>query len=188
LNPTPTSAPTDPEPLAPPLVAPIPEGGDETVEGDIAGEGEFLFEKDFGSYRVPEGWEESESHSTDEKYFYVPRGNDDLEWTDNISVNIGSNKYSEEELDDFKEAIMEQYATQIDLEDTDGVVGFAYKTPQGYPVLVFTVTEIDGLITRQYYIVADHKFCLVHVTCKDDPEDAERTSKCIVESFIWAEE
>ncbi len=181
----PESTPVEPADFPSVATAPAPDGG-ETVE--VQTETWIPIEKDFGTYRVLSTWEESVNRSTEEKYFYIPQGNDDLEWTDNISVNIGSNNYGEDEVTDFKEAIMQQYAEQLDPVALETLSEFSYITPQGYDVLVFTISDLDGVISRQYYIVADHEHCLVSVECKDDPDTAQRVSLEIVESFVWAED
>ena len=180
------SSETPVEPSDFPSVGTVPVPGDGTVM-PYTDDG-IIFEKDFGTFRVLSGWVESERHSANGKFVYIPEGNDEPELTDNISVNIGSNEYREEELTDFQESIMQQYAAQLDPEEAETLTGFASKTPQGYSVLIFTVTGLDGRISRQYYNVADHMHFQVDLICRDDPETAARVAQEIVESFKWTKD
>lgn len=46
-----------------------------------------------GSYTVPDGWVVASDHSTDEKIFYVEDGHEHDSRPDNISINVGKNRY-----------------------------------------------------------------------------------------------
>lgn len=67
-----------------------------------------------GSYTVPEGWEKSEKHSTDSQIFYIEEGHENDEKPDNISVHVGKNKYSLDEHEQFRDAIVQQILMQLD--------------------------------------------------------------------------
>lgn len=152
-------------------------------------EGGIVFEKDFGTFSIPEGWEESKNHSTDEKFFYIPEGNDNMSYTDNISIIYGNNKYSEDEVTDFKDAIMRQLLSQIPEDAYEQMTGEGTYTQNGYLLITIRFIGVDdGTDITFFYIVGDYKFCEVYLTCKDDPEEAEAAAQMIVDSFVWKEE
>ena len=67
-----------------------------------------------GSYTVPDGWEKSEKHSTDSQIFYIEEGHENDEKPDNISIHVGKNKYSLDEHEQFRDAIVQQILMQLD--------------------------------------------------------------------------
>jgi len=147
------------------------------------------FEKDFGTYSISEGWEESESHSTSDKFFYIPQGNDNKSYSDNVSVCSGENGYAEDDVMGFKDAIIRQLTTQFTEYPDATMTGNGTFTKNDYALLTFTITGFDDDTTVTfYYIVGDHKYCEVYLTYKDDPEAAEQAAQMIVDSFVWAEE
>ena len=147
------------------------------------------FEKDFGTYSISEGWEESESHSTSDKFFYFPKGNSNKAYSDNVSVCSGENGYAEDDVMGFKDAIIRQLTTQFAEYPDATMTGNGTFTKNGYALLTFTITGLDNDTTVTfYYIVGDHKYCEVYLTYKDDPEAAEQAAQMIVDSFVWAEE
>ena len=53
-------------------------------------------------------------------------------------------------------------------------------------VYLFTVEENDtGLITNQFYIVGEEKYCLVQESNFDKSEECNSVAKKLVESFKW---
>ncbi len=152
-------------------------------------EGEIVFEKDFGTFSIPEGWEESKSHSTSDMFFYIPEGNDDESYTDNISVRYATNRYSEDDVMSFKDAIMKQLAKQMENDPDTELAGEGTYTANDYLLLSFTISGFeDGSILEFYYIVGEKKYCEVYMTAKDDIEASRATAQMIVDSFVWAEE
>lgn len=144
-------------------------------------------ERNFGSYQIPEGWQKSETHSTKSKYFYVEEGHDKDKTPNNISVEADSNRYSEDQVMEFKDAILSQLMMQMKDKDVS-MQGDGTYTEQGYPLLVFDMLDNEsGIRTIQYYIVGDHEFCLVHLTVFDGDEDAKDAAEEIVDSFVWEE-
>lgn len=147
------------------------------------------FEKDFGTYSISEGWEESESHSTSDKFFYIPQGNSNKAYSDNVSVCSGENGYAEDDVMGFKDAIVRQLTTQFTEYPDATMTGNGTFTKNDYALLTFTITGLDNDTTVTfYYIVGDHKYCEVYLTYKDDPEAAEQAAQMIVDSFVWAED
>lgn len=136
-----------------------------------------------GSYTVPEGWVKSENYSTDEKFFYVKEGCEEDALPDNISINVGVNRYSSEEHAQFREAILQQLLMQLKGIDAE-LTGNGSNTEQGYVLYTFSIDEGD-VVTTQYYIVKDYGYCLVHLTNYSGSESTDEAAKTIVDSFIW---
>ncbi len=141
------------------------------------------------TYTIPDGWVKSEEYSTNEKFFYIEEGNEDTTSSvpDNISINIGKNRYSADEHPAFRDAIVQQLLQQL-----DGVKatlnGSGTFTEQGYPVYIFTITENEtDIVTQQYYIADDYRYCLIHLTNYTGSESADEAAKTMVDSFIWAD-
>lgn len=141
------------------------------------------------TYTIPDGWVKSNEYSTEEKLFYVEEGKDASASPppDNISINIGKNRYSAEEHPVFRDAILKQLLRQVD--NTKATLdGSGTFTEQGYPVYIFTITEDDtGIITQQYYIVDDYRYCLIHLTNYTNSESAAEAAKIMADSFVWTD-
>ena len=138
-----------------------------------------------GSYTVPDGWVKAEEHSTDKKFFYVEEGHETDEMPDNISINIGTNRYSAEDHTKFRDAIVQQLLTQLNGVDAE-LLGDGTFTEQGYIVYIFTINENNaGVVTKQYYIVDDYRFCLIHLTNYTGSENANEAAQVMVDSFVW---
>lgn len=159
------TAPASPEPTVPP---------EETV-----------WEKDFGAYTVPAGWVESELYSSDDKFFYLRAGEEELKTPDNVSVEVGENRYAADEHEQFRDAIVRQLMFQIQEVEGVNLLGDGTYTQQGDILYIFTIEEPD-VVTRQYYIVGDHRYCLIHLTNFTDSEDAEDAARQMADSFVWA--
>lgn len=141
------------------------------------------YTKSFGSYKVSDGWIESKTHSTKTKFFYVESGKDKDKSPDNISINVGTNKYKEEEHVKFREAIISQLSMQM--ANKEAVINAnGSTTDKGYIVYEFEVKEED-ITTIQYYIVGDYKYVLVHETVFNNREKTDKVAKEIVNSFTW---
>ena len=72
-----------------------------------------------GSYTVPEGWAKMERYSTENKIFYAEEGHEDEEMPDNISIEVGTNRYGADEHEKFREAILRQLAVQLQSVDAE---------------------------------------------------------------------
>lgn len=151
-----------------------------------SGDGEIVYQKDFGAYSVPSGWVESSKHSTSDKFFYILEGAEDEARPENISVETGKNKYSENDHESFRRAIANQLAMQVG--DTGAsITGGGYSTDENV-VYKFVIDMEDGsFATTQYYIVGDYKYVLVHETAAAGSEEADGAAEAIVNSFVWAE-
>jgi len=120
-----------------------------------------------GTYIVPEGWVKSEQYSSEDKIFYVEEGHEKDTRPDNISIEIGTNRYGLDEHDKFRYAILRQLSMQSK--------GSSAKIDDDYA------------LTRQYYIVDDHRYCLIHLTDFSGNEDAADAARAIADSFVWDE-
>lgn len=141
-------------------------------------------EMDFpGSYTVPEGWVKVEKYSTKDKTFYVEEDHKDDELPDNISIEVGTNRYSADEHEKFRDAILRQLTMQ--LQGVDGeLTGDGTYTEQDYILYIFTISETD-VETKQYYIVGDHRYCLIQLTNFTGSESVGETAQAMAESFVW---
>lgn len=137
-----------------------------------------------GNYTVPEGWVKMDEYSSGQKIFYAAEGYNDLDETpDNISIEVGTNRYSADEHEKFRDAIMRQLAMQLQGIDAE-LTGSGTYTEQEYILYVFTIIE-EGVVTKQYYIVDDKRYCLIHLTNFSGSEDAEEAAQAMVDSFVW---
>ena len=117
-----------------------------------------------GSYIVPDGWEKSEK-------------------PDNISIHVGKNKYSLDEHEQFRDAIVQQILMQLDGIEAQ-LNGDGTYTEQGELLYIFTIDEGD-IVTTQYYIVKDYGFCLIQLTNFSGSETTEQAARDMVDSFVW---
>lgn len=145
-----------------------------------------LVSKDFGSYELPEGWEENAAHSSGDKFFYVEEGHGDDAQPDNISINVGSSNYAEDDYMTFKDAILAQLMMQVQGSEAQ-VNGEGTYTDSGDVLLIYTITE-TGCTTKQYYIVGDYEYCLIHLTVySGDDTEGIKAAETMVNSFQWAD-
>lgn len=144
-----------------------------------------LIETSYGSYTIPSTWMKRDDHSTASKYFFVNR-NDNNSIPNNISVEMGTNKYSKEDHMNFKTAIQNQLAYQVKGSGAT-INGSGSTTKNGYVVYTFRVS-MGSQLTVQHYIVGDYKYVLVHETIWDgNSTDTDNAAKEIVNSFKWKE-
>ncbi len=149
-----------------------------------------VYTKAFGTYTVPNGWIESSSHSTEDKFFYISPQDQQSSLPNNISVNMGQNPYSAQDHASFRKAILNQLAAQL----PKGVTlnGNGSYTANDYTLYTFTFTiteEENSLIATQYYIVGDYKYVMVYESVYDNAnkEETDNVAKTIVDTFVWAE-
>ena len=151
-------------------------------------EGNIVFTKHFGTYEVPAGWIEWDKYSEYGKYFYI-RSDVDTSGKpkSNVSVEIGKNRYSLGEADLFKDAIRNVLLMQM--QGAGGSLsGYGSDTEQGYILFVWEI-ETGDVTDRQYYIVGDYQFVMVHETdFHDEITEIEEVSRFIADSFVWAED
>lgn len=132
---------------------------------------------------MPDGWVKADSHSTSSKFFYVEEGHENDSAPDNISIEVGKNRYSAEEHEMFRDAIVRQLTMQMQGMDATLTANGSF-TDHGYVVYAFTITEPD-MVTTQFYIVGDQQYCLVHLTNFTGSDEANEAAQFIVDSFVW---
>ena len=96
---------------------------------------------------------------------------------------MGTNRYSADEHETFRDAIVQQLLRQLQGIDAD-LGGDGTHTEQGYIVYIFTIKESD-VVTKQYYIVDDYRYCLIHLTNFTESESAYDAAQTIADSFVW---
>lgn len=53
---------------------------------------------------------------------------------------------------------------------------------------LFLMRKLDGevdIATKQYYIVGEQQYCLIHLTSYSGSESAESAVQSMADSFIW---
>lgn len=147
---------------------------------------EKTYIKDFGSYAILNGWEESKSHSSKNKFFYIAQGTEDIEKPNNISIHVGNNQYSISEHEKFKEVILTQLSIQISASTDTNLNASGSHTENGYILYTFVIhEETEDITTTQYYIVGDYQYALIHETVFDNAEETDRVAKRMVNTFKW---
>lgn len=136
-----------------------------------------------GTYTVPEGWVKDDQYTTSRKIFYVKAGHEKDKKPDNISINVGKNRYSLDQQIEFREAIVSQLLAQLKGEGSE-LKGTGTDSKQGYPLYIFTIKDTNSE-TRQYYIVDNYRFCLIHLTNYTGDKDDNEAAQAMVDSFVW---
>ena len=139
----------------------------------------------FGTYQI-NGLVKRSDHSTANKVFYSLKKDRYESRPDNISVELGTNYYSKDQVNMFKIAIQSQLYTQVGRTAT--VLGNGLTTSKGNNVLKFTMKkQNDNTEITQYYIVGDYKYVLVHETNFSGNTDLDTAAYNIVDTFEWKE-
>ena len=107
----------------------------------------------------------------------------------NISINRGTNKYKKEEHNLFKEAIYKQLVYQTSSQKDTTINGAGSKTENGDILYTFIIKSNES-VTKQYYIVGNYEYILVHesVWNLDDEDEVDDVAKQIVNTFEWTKE
>ena len=119
-------------------------------------------EQDFGAYTVPEGWLKSDKYSSEDKVFYVMSGHEE----DELAVQMSGVKGM--------------------------LTGDGTFTDNGDVLYILTMTEEpaeeggQGIVTRQYYIVGEKRYVLVHLTIFSGDEAVQQAADKLAKSFVWA--
>ena len=136
-----------------------------------------------GSYIVPDGWVKMEKYSTEDKIFYAEEGHEEDELPDNISVEVKTNRYSAEDHMEFRDAIVRQLTMQASRVGAE-LTGEGTFTDQEDVLYIFTISEED-VVTKQFYIVGDKRYCLIHLTNFTGSESADEAAQARADSFVW---
>ena len=137
------------------------------------------------SYTVPEGWVVAEEASTAEKIFFVKEGHENDEMPDNISIEIGKNRYKADEHERFRQAILQQLLMQLQGISAE-LNGDGSYTDQDYILYTFTIKQ-ENMAFVQYYIVDDYRYCLIYLTNYTGEENADEAARALVDSFVWSD-
>lgn len=139
----------------------------------------------YGKYQIPKNAVIRKDHSTNKKLFFVKNEDIRNNRPNNISVEGGTNRYSKEDHMQFKSAIQSQLYMQASRYSSQ-ITGSGTKTKNGNILYIFNIKN-NSAITKQYYIVGDYKYILVHETILNGEEDKELDdiAKYIIDSFNW---
>ena len=163
---------------------------DDEDEPDDEDEGNKI-SKSFGSYEISSDWVEANGSSNDIYYCYEGRENDSQ--PNNIRVFHDSNKYSEDQILEFKEAIQVQLLQQVSGSDVH-LTGNGWTTDNGLEIIQFNIepNEEDSSAPNkciQYYIVGDKEYVMVSLMIWDtDADEIDQTEECaekIINTFEW---
>ena len=139
----------------------------------------------YGTYRIDK-LVKRDDHSTANKTFYVLEKDRYATTPDNVSVELGTNKYPKEQYLAFKTAIQLQLYSQVGRDAT--IVGNGITTTKGNTVLKFIIKkQNDTTVATQYYIVGDYKYVLVYETNFSGNTDLNVAVFNIVDTFEWKE-
>lgn len=163
---------------------------EQTIEENaVTDENGTTYTKSFGTYTVPTGWIESTTYSTSDKFFYVADGTEENALPNNISINMGTNKYSADDHVSFRQAIMNQLVMQLPKDTMLNGSGSYTANDSILYTFTFSITENDTTLNAtQYYIVGDHKYIMVYESVYDgNTEEVDAIAKNIVDTFQWSE-
>ena len=136
-----------------------------------------------GSYTVPDGWVKMEQYSRADKVFYAEEGHEDYDRPDNISVEVKTNRYSAEDHMKFRDAIVRQLTMQASRAGAE-LTGEGTFTAEEDILYIFTISEED-VVTKQFYVVGDRRYCLIHLTNFTGSESADEAARAMADSFVW---
>lgn len=136
-----------------------------------------------GSYTVPDGWVKMEQYSRADKVFYAEEGHEDDERPDNISVEVKTNRYNAEDHMKFRDAIVRQLTMQVSRAGAE-LTGEGTFTAEEDILYIFTISEED-VVTKQFYVVGDRRYCLIHLTNFTGSESADEAARTMADSFVW---
>ncbi len=142
--------------------------------------------KDFGSYEIPNNWYEDITFVTG-AFSYIKEGTIISEPFNSVTVLYGSNQYSIDEHELFREAILNQLVGQVaDVEDVE-ILGEGIVTSQGYYCYIFELRYNSGEFQKFAYIVGEKKYCQVDEMNQGTGEESGDVFQSVVDSFIWNE-
>lgn len=93
------------------------------------------------------------------------------------------NRYRAEDHMKFRDAIVRQLSVQAGRAGAE-LTGEGTFTAQEDILYIFTISEED-VVTRQFYIVGDKRYCLIHLTNFTGSERADEAARAMADSFVW---
>ncbi|OHD79363.1 MAG: hypothetical protein A2355_01690 [Spirochaetes bacterium RIFOXYB1_FULL_32_8] len=163
--------------------------GDDMSNDEIISQ---IQKKIFGTYQIPSDWVEVKQWSIGGKYFYTRKDAMSENPPTNISIEMGKNRYSEKDHEEFRYAILRQLSFQIQNSGIDASLGGSgLNTNNGYILYKFTIEEnsdVKKAKTVQYYIIGVKKHILIHLTdyYNKNNTTADEVALFIANSFIWS--
>ncbi len=115
-------------------------------------------EKDFGTYNVFDGWYEDTDFAQG-AFTYIPDGTVISVPFDSVSVSHGTNRYTVDEHEMFRDAILEQLVPMLPNNVQLNANGFF--TEKGYNCYEFEILYPADEAQRQAYIVGEKEFVLI---------------------------
>ena len=83
----------------------------------------------------------------------------------------------------FRDAIVRQLTMQASSVGAE-LTGEGTFTAQEDVLYMFAISE-EAVVTKQFYIVGDQRYCLVHLTNFTGSESAGEAARAIADSFAW---
>ncbi|MBQ9019250.1 MAG: hypothetical protein IJ097_02930 [Bacilli bacterium] len=137
----------------------------------------------YGTYRI-DNLVARADHSTKDKVFYTLEKDKNAKLPDNISVNMGTNRYRKEDHVLFRKAIQQQLLMQIGKDAS--LNGIGLTTTKNNIVYKFVITKKDDKTEiTQFYIIGDYKYVLVHETNFSKNPSLNTAAYNIVDTFEW---
>lgn len=156
---------------------------DETLYDKYFGEDdeEKEYNKEFGSYAVLKEFEESKKYSTNNKFFYISKDDENKEIPDNIAINVESNNFAKADYQQFKNSIINQLSSNY----TNKNINVSEDTTKsGDKVYTFTINN-NNVKTICYYIVGNYKYVLIQETSYGTSNKIDEVALKMAKSFKW---
>ena len=176
---TPTTPPTEAVTTLAPETEPTEPPTEATTEVQTEAPEEAAY-----SYTVPDGWVKAGEQMG--MAFYTEDGHENDAMPDNISVSIGESRYSLDDQETFKAAVLQLIGMQIGDSSSTQVYAEGITTEQNLITYKFVIDDGDT-VTTQYYILKDYGFCLVQLTNFTGASAPDEAAQAIVDSFAWNE-
>ncbi len=159
----------------------------DSEQTDVVSDDELECDKSFGSYTIGYGWVEVDDRSyPPDDFTYCMEGNENSSTPpNNLRVLHDTNRYSEDEGDDFATAILQQLHGQA--ASYDGTAQMTeYGTFGENQAYRFDI-ECDEFTNVEWYIIGDHEYVMFSIFVYDEDEDdhAMDVAEEAVYSFEW---
>jgi len=158
-------------------------------EGKEVETSENIVTKSFGTFALPNDWVELTEISRNGKYFYSHSSERNNLPTTNISIEMGTNRYTQDQAQKFSRVIIRQFVMQTGGR-TMAINALDTYTEQNYFLFGFTLDiQNPHITTTQYYIVGDRRHILIHLTDFhiENITNAREIARMIANSFKWTE-
>ncbi len=147
---------------------------------------QVLIEQSFGSYEIPSNWYE-DTEFVAGAFSYIKNGTKISEPFNSVTVLTGSNKYTAEEHELFRDAIVEQLTSTLSKDQGATLEAEGVMTDQGYHCYIFEIKYPSGEYQKQAYIVGENRYCQVDEMNLKTGEESDEVFQGILDSYIWKE-